>query len=125
MNPVTRRLACSSPTSRPRGPFTIKARRQTHLSRSGCENLNKAGQSLILQVLFAALFASALADFQFTYNGHICEVITTGATWPAQSVDAQNRMMEEPPVFGLAPATWRLRGCGPGRITVISSGRVR
>jgi hypothetical protein len=44
--------------------------------------------------LACVLSSSALADFQFTFDGHTYEVITSGLTWTDASTAAQNRAID-------------------------------
>jgi hypothetical protein len=44
-----------------------------------------------IYLLFCVLSSSALADFQFTFDGHTYDVITSGLTWVDASAAAQNK----------------------------------
>ena len=52
-----------------------------------------------LPLLFFVFFKSALADFQFTYDGHTYHVITSGLTWSDASNAAQNKSINDEPGY--------------------------
>jgi len=52
-----------------------------------------------IQLLVCVLSSSALADFQFTFDGHTYEVITSGMTWADASAFAQNKTINGEPGY--------------------------
>jgi hypothetical protein len=61
--------------------------------------MNKLTQLVVMPLMFSALTTTAFADFQFTFDGHAYEVITSGLTWEDASTAAQNKTMNGTPGY--------------------------
>jgi hypothetical protein len=61
--------------------------------------VKKLKQMAFIPLLICVLSGSALADFQFTFDAHTYEVITSGLTWADASAAAQNKTINGEPGF--------------------------
>jgi hypothetical protein len=61
--------------------------------------MNKLTQLVVTPIMFCALTTTAVADFQFTFDGHVYEVVTSGLTWEDASTAAQNKTMNGAPGY--------------------------
>ena len=53
--------------------------------------MNKLVQLIAIPLIFSALTTTAFADFQFTFDGHTYQVITTSSSWEAASAAARSK----------------------------------
>ena len=53
--------------------------------------MNKLAQLIAIPLIFSALTTTAFADFQFIFDGHAYQVITTSSTWEAASAAARSK----------------------------------
>jgi hypothetical protein len=53
--------------------------------------MNKLAQLIAIPLIFSALTTTAFADFQFTFDGHTYQVITTSSSWEAASAAARSK----------------------------------
>jgi hypothetical protein len=61
--------------------------------------MNRLTKLVVIPFMFSALSTTAFADFQFTFDGHAYEVITSGLTWEDASTAAQNKTMNGAPGY--------------------------
>jgi hypothetical protein len=61
--------------------------------------MNKLAQMAAIPLMFSVFATTAFADFQFTFDGHTYEVITSGLTWEGASTAAQNKTMNGAPGY--------------------------
>jgi hypothetical protein len=53
--------------------------------------MNKLAQLIAIPLIFSALTTTSFADFQFTFDGHTYQVITTSSSWEAASAAARSK----------------------------------